>query len=261
MNNNEAKFILSAYRPGGRDAGDPGMATALAQAKSDPVLGAWFARERAHDAAVAWKLRAVVPPVELREAILTGARVSGGAAREVGGERAGPKVRPTQRRAWWAQPGWLAAVAAVAVLVSLAAWRMTPVRGEAFEEFAVNFVDKGFMLQKRGADVASLKVWLGEQRGPLPEALPAKFAELRALGCRTLTFKGQDVSLMCFERGGKEFHVFVARREGVDAAGAERGPRFLDGQKGGHVAATWADAKNRYVVVSDAKLEALKPWL
>ena len=76
MNNNEAKFILSAYRPGGRDAGDPGMATALAQAKSDPVLGAWFARERAHDAAVAWKLRAVVPPVGLR-----GRRRQWGAAR------------------------------------------------------------------------------------------------------------------------------------------------------------------------------------
>ena len=261
MSNNEAKFILSAYRPGGRDAADPAMTQALAQAKSDPALGAWFAREQAHDAAVAWKLRAVVPPAGLREAILTGARMSGRGERADGGASAGPKGAPTPRRAWWAQPVWLAAAAAVAVLVSLAVWRMAPVRGEAFEEFAVNFVDKGFLLQKHGADVAALKTWLGEQHGPLPEALPAKFAELRALGCRTLRFKGQDVSLLCFERGGKEFHVFVARREGVDAAGADRAPRFLDGQKGGHVAATWADAKNRYVLVSDAKLEAVRQLL
>ena len=98
---------------------------------------------------------------------------------------------------------WLAAAAAVAVRLSLAAWRRAPVRGEAFEEFAVNFVNKGFLLQKRGAEVAALTTWLGEQHGPLPEALPATFVELRALGCRTLRFKGQDGSLPCFERGGK----------------------------------------------------------
>jgi hypothetical protein len=32
-------------------------------------------------------------------------------------------------------------------------------------------------------------------------------------------------------------------------------------KKGGHVAATWADAQNRYVLVSDAKLEAVRPLL
>lgn len=54
---------------------------------------------------------------------------------------------------------------------------------------------------------------------------------------------------------------FLARRDGVDAAGADRAPRFLEGKKGGHVAATWADAQNRYVLVSDAKLEAVRPLL
>jgi hypothetical protein len=255
MSNNEAKFILSAYRPGGRDASDPAMAKALTQAKNDPALGAWFAREQAHDAAVAGKLRAITPPAGLREAILAGARVS---EKEMGRATTVPL---TTRRAWWAQPVWLAAAAAAAVLLSLAAWRMSPVRGEVFEEFAVNFVDKGFMLQKRGADVAALKTWLGEQHGPLPEALPTKFADLHALGCRKLSFKGQDVSLMCFERDGKEFHVFVARVDGVDVPGTDRAPRFLDGQKGGHVAATWADAKNRYVLVSDAKLDAVRQLL
>lgn len=32
MSNNEAKFVLAAYRPNGRDAGDPAMADALQQA-------------------------------------------------------------------------------------------------------------------------------------------------------------------------------------------------------------------------------------
>lgn len=261
MSNNEAKFILSGYRPGGRAAADPAMAGALARAKRDPALGAWFAREQAHDAAVAGKLRAVVPPAVRREAILTGARMIGGAERADGGASAGRKGAPPARRAWWVQPVWLAAVAAVAMLVSLAAWRMAPLRGEGFEEFAVNFVNTGFPLQKRRAEVAAPTTWLGEQHGPLPEALPARFAELRALDCRTLRFKG----------AGRVVAVLRVRRKGISCLrGAARGrrcggsgpaPRFLDAQKGGHAAATWADPKTRYVRVSDAKLEAVRPLL
>lgn len=256
MSNDEAKFILSAYRPGGRDAEDPAMAQALAQAKADPALGAWFAREQAHAAAVAGKLREIAPPAGLREMILAGANVSGSQVERNFGQTSGP----TTRRAWWAQPTWLAAAAAIALFLGLVAWRMTPVPGGTFEEFAVNFVDKGFRLPKHSDDMRVLHDWLAEQHGPLPETLPAKFAELRALGCKKLDFRGRDVSLVCFERGGKEFHVFVARRDEVGGAGAtDAGLRFIEGRK--LAAATWVDAKNRYVIVSDADMAALKALL
>lgn len=261
MSNNEAKFILSAYRPGGRDAEDPAMAQALEQAKNDPALGAWFAREQKHDAAVAAKLAEIVPPAGLREAILAGGRVSDRGGKSDTTTGTGPAtMKKKTMRPWWAQPGWLAAAAVLAVLLSLAAWRMAPVRGDSFAEFAVNFVDKGFRLQKHGANVAELKSWLGEQHGPLPEALPEKFLELRALGCRTLSFKGQDVSLVCFERGGREFHVFVTRREATKGEG-ETVPQFLATGKAKLVAATWADATNRYVLVSDAEADVVKRFL
>jgi len=57
MNTEEAKFILSAYRPNGSDSDDATFADALRMAGDDPVLGAWFAQSRAHDAAVAGKVR------------------------------------------------------------------------------------------------------------------------------------------------------------------------------------------------------------
>ncbi|HZL45889.1 MAG TPA: hypothetical protein VFC28_06650, partial [Opitutaceae bacterium] len=72
MNNEQARFLLRAYRPSGRDAGDPAFADALRQAQGDPALGTWFAGEQAFDAAVAAKMRALAPPAGLREAILTG---------------------------------------------------------------------------------------------------------------------------------------------------------------------------------------------
>lgn len=237
MSNQEAKFLLSAYRPNGHDAGDPALAAALAQARGDPALALWLEREQAHGAVVAAKLRQMAPPPGLREAILSGARAS----------------RPARRR----QPVWWAAAAAVVLFLSLGAWwHLAPISGASLEEYAVNFVDRGFRLQKRGADVAALKSWLVEQRGPLPGVLPPEFSRLHALGCRTLAFQGHEVSLVCFERDGREFHVFVARRESLRDGGEEPAPRFLD--RGKLVAATWTDAKNRYVVVSDATLDTLK---
>jgi len=245
MNNDEAKFVLRAYRPGGGDAGDPALAAALEQAKKDPALAAWFEREQAHAAIVATKLRLIAPPAGLRDAILAGARAGTAAGR---------------RRHGWRRPAWLAMAAAMAVLFSVAAWwRLAPVGGASFEEFAVNFVDRGFRLQKHSADISELEAWLAEKRGPLPAALPAELAALRALGCRTLEFRGREVSLVCFERDGKEFHVFVARREVLADTADTAGPRFHG--HGKLVAGAWSDARNHYVVVSDADLPTLQRLL
>ena len=101
MNNEQAKFILRAYRPGGRDAADPAFGDALRQAQADPALGAWLAREQSLDGAVASKLRALSPPPELREAILAGSRVSFAA--------------PARG---WRLPAWLAVAASIAVLIA-----------------------------------------------------------------------------------------------------------------------------------------------
>ena len=76
MNSTEAKFILQARRPDGADDAEPRFAEALEQARRDPALAAWLAREQAFDAAVAEKLRSTQPPAGLREAILAGAKVS-----------------------------------------------------------------------------------------------------------------------------------------------------------------------------------------
>src|SRR4051812_36323321 len=101
MNNPEAKFILGAYRPDGRDAGDPMFAGALSQAEHEPELHAWFESQRKFDATIAGKLRDVAPPAELREAILAGVRAS------------------QPRRHWWTNPAWLAAAAAIVVLAAV----------------------------------------------------------------------------------------------------------------------------------------------
>ncbi|ACB77055.1 hypothetical protein [Opitutus terrae] len=245
MTNNEAKFLLQAYRAGGLDASDPALAEALAQAKNDPALAAWFAREQAHATAIAAKLREIQPPAGLREMILAG--VHADVQRQTQTQR-------RYKRLWWGL------AASLALLLSLAAWwRLTPIRGETLDQFAVNFVSHGFMLQERSPDVAHLKAWLAARETPLPEKLPAEFARLRALGCRTLKFEGQDVSLICFERGGHEYHVFVAHRADF-AAPPSAVPRPLR-ERRGHVFTSWSDAHNDYVLVSDASMDEVRQLL
>ena len=76
MDNREAKFMLSAYRPGGQDATDPRFAEALEQVRRDPILQHWFEESIAFDAAITEKLSATWVPSDLRESILTGAKVT-----------------------------------------------------------------------------------------------------------------------------------------------------------------------------------------
>ena len=76
MDNREAQFVLSAYRPGGQDAASPQFTEALAQARRDPSLQRWFNESSAFDRAVTEKLCAVEAPTGLREGILVGGKVS-----------------------------------------------------------------------------------------------------------------------------------------------------------------------------------------
>ncbi|HWA28266.1 MAG TPA: hypothetical protein VG734_21620 [Lacunisphaera sp.] len=75
MNQDEAKLLLSAYRPNGSDALDPVLREALRCAERDPALGNWFAAQCAFDAAMARRLRQVPPPPGLRDQLRAGLAV------------------------------------------------------------------------------------------------------------------------------------------------------------------------------------------
>ena len=65
MTNQDAKLVLSAYRPNGADARDPFFEQALQQAKRDPELMEWFEKQRAFDRVMVAKLRTIEPPARL----------------------------------------------------------------------------------------------------------------------------------------------------------------------------------------------------
>jgi hypothetical protein len=228
MNTTEARFVLQARRPDGSDDAEPRFAEALEQARRDPGLGEWLAREQAFDAAVAAKLRAVQPPADLRAAILAGARAS----------------RPA---GFWRRPPVLAMAASVALACGLAAaWPvMRPAPDvDRLAMGVMNEVDSdahhGAMPQARGA----LAALLTDADTRLAAGLPFDFEQLKASGCRPVTIGGREVLEVCFERGGS-FHLYVARRG--DFKGDAR-PVFRE--RGTVVSVAWADSRHAYVLVS-----------
>jgi hypothetical protein len=242
MNNQEAKFILGAYRPDGRDAQDSRFAEAIAQAERDPELRAWWDNQRAFDATVAAKLRDVAPPPGLRESILAGGRAS------------------QPRRRWWSQPGWLAAAAAVALLatltVALREFRSVP-NLEQLATFAVKDLDHAHDDHSGyPANLAAVQGQLASAPGPLTEGIKLDLEELRRKNCRTVRVAGREVFEVCFQRDGTWFHLYAARRS--DFAPGPADPKALLAARGKYAATAWSDGTHVYALVARAGVEALR---
>lgn len=241
MSNNEAKFLLNAYRPGGADATDPSFASALQQAKADPALGAWFAREQAHAAAVAAKLREMAPPAGLREAILAGGRVTEQAT----------KRAPAR----W---GWLALAAGIAAVAALgtALWPRAAA-ADTLTTFALNDVVHG-RHGGHGTAEHALETMLGSASTHLAGDLPVNFEQLAGSGCRTLSVAGHQVLEVCFVRQGAEYHCYIGWASEF-GGGSAAGARFV--QEGALAAVTWTHGALRYVVAGKAGIDDLKALL
>lgn len=244
MNNQEARFILGAYRPDGRDAGDPKFAGALEQTQRDPELRAWLERQRKFDATVAGKLNELAPPAELREAILAGARAS------------------QPRRQWWMNPASLATAAGIAVMAILGL-TVTPSRtGPSVAEFAAiavkDLADAHDEHVGHPPELAELQAQLGTEQSPLRRVvdLNINLDELRRKNCRSLRIGGREVFEICFQRGGTWFHLYAGRRDDFTPGSVD--PNSLIASRGQYSATAWADAKHVYTLVARTDAETLR---
>jgi len=241
MDNQEAKFILKAYRPGGADAGNTVFAGALAQAARDPALHDWLEREQACDKAVAAKLKSVPIPAGLRASILAGGKMS------------------AARRSWWQQPTWLAVAASLAILLSTAvAWQL---RGPHtnWNQLTAQILDDAAHEERHGSHgqaASQLVALVSQATTKLSSPLAIDLNRLKTDGCRVLNIGGHEVMEVCFERNGGVFHLYVMTRPSRDVPSS---PRFA-AQNGVH-SVMWTDARNLYVMASDKGDDALKALL
>jgi hypothetical protein len=248
MDNREAKFVLSAYRPRGQDASDPRFADALEQVRRDPILERWFSESIAFDAAITEKLRATEVPPDLRENILAGVKIS----------------RPLR----WSKPfiKWAiaAALISMAILGSLI-WHQTRATHLAgWQNQALDVVsslvrnESSFDAQSHNAD--ELLAWLRANHSPAAEKLPANLEKFESLGCKTFLWNGVPVSVICFTRpDGGLIHLVTTNASVASDHVIRRKATLL--QQGDWATATWREGDRVYMLALEGSPNQLRSYL
>lgn len=244
MNNQEAKFILSAYRPSGEDASGAQFEAALQQVSRDPGLARWFADQRAVDAATSEAVCSIPIPPDLRGNILAGAKIS-------------------SRRFSLVQPQWLAMAAAILSLAIVAGFWTQRSRLEGWQKDALAFVPTLAAGQSQFDHVArdgrALQQWLQAQNAPAAEVMPVALETLPALGCKTISSGGKAVSITCFRmHGGELIHLVVTNASGVTHAPLSQ-PRFA--KMDGWATANWTQNGRLCMLATKAPEQELRQLL
>ena len=233
MNNEEAKLILQAYRPGGQDASDPLFAEALEHARRDPELQKWFAEQQALDSLIQSKLRpAVAVPRDLKTNLL--------ALRKI--------IRPVP---WWFQPMKLAAAAAIVLLLGLSAYLLLPQKPAQLALFREKMVR--YSMQEHGhitfesPDIAKIQQWLQDRGVDANFGLPGGLQGKPAQGCRVVDWNGQKATMVCFVLDtGEHVDFFVMDRAGLPGLPENGAPQFASAN--GLMTVTWAKGDKVYLM-------------
>jgi hypothetical protein len=240
MDNEQAKLILQAYRPGGEDADDPFFFEALEQARVDPELEKWFAEQRAFDEAMRKALQTRIPPVGLRDSILLTKKIS-----------TLPRRQPS--RPVWRRPGVMALAASIVVLLAAAvllrpgAKHYAPMTVAAFTQQVLDLKDRA-SLGKLSNKPSELRAWLAERGAPSDFELPRGLRDAHGLGCQSYTIGGAKVSLICFMLDPDQFaHLFVVDANALRDAVPNANPVIRT--EGGTPVATWTSGGKSYVLL------------
>ncbi len=250
MNLNEAKLILSVALPGDDGAADPQLAEALALARRDAELGAWWERECRWDAEVRRSLATVAVPSALPSQILAGQKVV-----------RLPKADAKLSNFEWSTPLFWGLAAALVVFLSLAASWLHAKSDNNLASFARDMMamapDDSRHVDVRQADLAKVKGWLAEHHGPADLALPVMMQRSPDLmGCRVLQWHGQAISMLCYMMpGAQHVDLFVIRAAGLKDVPAP-GQRVFASIKQNAMAA-WQSGGNVYLLAGAVPMEFL----
>ena len=258
MSREEARLILQSYRPGGQDAADPQFAGALALAKQDAELGAWFAQQQKFAAKITREIRSVPAPLDLKAKIL---------ARENLQQQ---KIVELPAPAWWRNlfsfnsPVSWAMAAAIVVLLSLAVFWKQPESAAHFVDYSAQMVSAAVNdtnhVDVAISDMKQVVAWLGDHHGENKFVLPVALNNGGLMGCRVLAWHGQKVSMLCYGlKDSGHVDLFVAEANYFPDAPPVDQPQFAS--SGGMPTASWSHDGIAYLIVGHSAAADLRKLL
>jgi len=256
VNAQQAKEILSAYRPWAADASDPEFAEALALARQDAELGRWFEEHCAVQRAIRERFRQIAVPAGLKERI-------------VSEHNARSKV------IWWQQPvsPLVAAAAVVLIVIGIAVLWLRPPSAPADKVNTATFrgrmegqVLRNYTMTLETNDLTQIRADLARQQAPADFVLPDKLAQAPLAGCGVLKWQDKQVSMICFltgkplPPGGKsDLFLFVVDRGALPDAPATSTPEINPGIK--LITATWTVGDKTYVLAAEGDGDFIRRYL
>jgi len=257
MTREEARLILQSCRLGGQDAADPQFAEALALAKRDPELAAWFEQERKFDTLVGGSLRQVRAPARLKAEILA-----------LGKSVESPAESPIS--VWWRNlfswnsPVSWAMASAIVVLLGLVIFWKKPENPGRFADFSAQMVQAAVNdphhVDTGASNLKQAVAWLGAHQSENNLVLPAVLNGNGLMGCRVLSWHGRKVSMLCYQlHGSTHVDLFVTQGGMFPDAPPPDQPQFASSN--GSPTASWSHDGNAYLLVGHGDAAILQKLL
>lgn len=229
MTNDEAKRILLLYRPDTADGRDPQIAAALEQVGRDPELQRWFDEYRTLQTRLRDKFADLPVREDLKEAVLAGRKI----------------LRPAL---WWQQPAWLAAAAAVAILIAITAVLLRPKPFERFDIYRsrmVRVASHEYRMDIVTNDLRQVRHYLAAKGAPADFPIPKPLERLSIAGGGHIPWGRGPASMVCFDRGDKQMlFLFVIKAHAV--RGEPQAPQ--PAKIGALQTVSWTRGANNYVL-------------
>jgi hypothetical protein len=239
VNSEQAKEILTLYRPGTADSSDPDFSVALGQAKRDPELGRWLEQHCAGYERTREKFRQIPVPAGLKEQILS--------------ER---KIHTTKQVRLKVALAVATFAVAVGLGVLIGTIHLTPREDLTFNGFRnrmAKTVSRGDypVMDLVGADLKQIHGYLAaNERGDY--ALPPTLERTRTTGCALLKWQNNPVAMICFNSGRNkdpkqpDLFLFIITRAQVPGAPQGKVPQYT--QLNQLTTASWSAGDKTYIL-------------
>jgi hypothetical protein len=247
MTNKDAIFLLGACRPNGADSSDPEFSEALSQVGCDPVLKEWFDDQRRFDSAIAARLQSVPVPPDLRSRIVMGGRISQ------------PQMWFNVRRLW-AIAAMLTLFAGLGAWFSGGPWRHSDQWEDQALAALTQLVSGQATFDVKSPNITDLQQALRANGSPLASALPTGVERLASLGCKTISWNGHPISIICFHGpGGELVHLAMTARSGLENPPPEGQPVYAT--RDGWRTAAWSQGDMAMMLITKAPESQLRALL
>jgi hypothetical protein len=244
MDKTEAAKILRSWRPGVDDAETP-FAEALAFAQTDPELQQWVEMERKRYAAIRGKLREIEPPADLMVKIIA--------------ERPIPFPVPKRNR----MREFIQLAAAVMLLAGVAWYWLKPGPQndmDHYQAYLAQVVAKGYHMNLESDDPTRIRSFLASNQAPADYSLGKAIEATKPLGCATLSWNGNTVSMLCFRaQPGRDLWLFVVNQQAIPNPAPSAAPVVQ--QYGDYSTAAWEQQGRTYVLTVKGDPEVLHTYL